>query len=87
MPKLLAQRAVAEGCEGVGRPFFLLAEPPTIKRWSLDARSEEQSAYSLWGSWEIRKALAHPPLMRTTMIYTHVLHQEPAGVRSPLDGM
>ena len=25
---VLAQRAVSEGCEGVGRPFFLLAEPP-----------------------------------------------------------
>ena len=25
---VLAQRAVSEGCEGAGRPFFLLAEPP-----------------------------------------------------------
>jgi len=25
---VLAQRAASEGCEGAGRPFFLLAEPP-----------------------------------------------------------
>ncbi|MEK7351962.1 MAG: hypothetical protein AAB177_13895, partial [Nitrospirota bacterium] len=30
---------------------------PTIKRWSLDARSEEQSAYSLWERWGIRRPL------------------------------
>src|SRR6185503_3386529 len=28
---------------------------PTIKRWSLDARSEEQSAYSFWGNRGIRE--------------------------------
>ena len=33
------------------RPTVLLAHrAPTIKRWSLDALSEEQSAYFLWGS-------------------------------------
>jgi len=25
---LLVQRAASEECEGAGRPFFLLAEPP-----------------------------------------------------------
>jgi hypothetical protein len=25
---VLAQRAASEECEGAGRPFFLLAEPP-----------------------------------------------------------
>ena len=34
---------------------LLARRAPTIKRWSLDARSEEQSAYSLWGSWGIRR--------------------------------
>jgi len=38
------------------RQTVLLARrAPTIKRWSLDARSEEQSAYSFWGSRGIRK--------------------------------
>ena len=33
------------------RQTVLLARrAPTIKRWSLDARSEEQSAYSFWES-------------------------------------
>ena len=38
------------------RQTVLLARrAPTIKRWSLDARSEEQSAYSFWGSRGIRR--------------------------------
>src|SRR6267142_2271251 len=38
------------------RQTVLLARrAPTIKRWSLDARSEEQSAYSFWGGRGIRR--------------------------------
>jgi hypothetical protein len=38
------------------RQTVLLARrAPTIKRWSLDARSEEQSAYSFWGNRGIRR--------------------------------
>ncbi|MEO8046496.1 MAG: hypothetical protein ABI684_04355 [Nitrospirota bacterium] len=36
---------------------LLARRAPTIKRWSLDARSEEQSACSLWGSCGIRRPL------------------------------
>src|SRR6185436_2984384 len=28
---------------------------PTIKRWSLDARSEEQSAYSFWDNQRLKR--------------------------------
>jgi hypothetical protein len=35
--------------------ILLARRAPTIKRWSLDARREEQSSYSLWGSWGIRR--------------------------------
>ena len=35
---------------GSRQTVLLARRAPTIKRWSLDARSEEQSAYSLWGS-------------------------------------
>jgi hypothetical protein len=40
---------------GSRQTVLLARRAPTIKRWSLDARSEEQSAYSLWGSWGIRR--------------------------------
>jgi hypothetical protein len=40
------------------RQTVLLARrAPTIMRWSLDARSEEQSAYSFWESRGIRRPL------------------------------
>ena len=35
----------------------------TINRWSLDARSKKQSAYSLWGCWGVRSP-SHGPLAR-----------------------
>jgi hypothetical protein len=35
---------------GSRQTVLLARRAPTIKRWSLDARSEEQSAYSLWES-------------------------------------
>jgi hypothetical protein len=38
---------------GSRQTVLLARRAPTIKRWSLDARSEEQSAYSLWGSWGV----------------------------------
>jgi hypothetical protein len=40
---------------GSRQTVLLARRAPTIKRWSLDARSEEQSAYSLWGSWRVRR--------------------------------
>jgi hypothetical protein len=40
---------------GSRQTVLLARRAPTIKRWSLDARSEEQSAYSLWGCWGIRR--------------------------------
>ena len=43
---------------GSRQTVLLARRAPTIKQWSLDARSKEQSACSLWGSWEIRKVLA-----------------------------
>ena len=49
------------GMQGSRQTVLLARRASTIKRWSLDARSKEQSACSLWESWEIRKALTHPP--------------------------
>ncbi len=40
---------------GSRQTVLLARRAPTIKRWSLDARSEEQSAHSLWGCWGIRR--------------------------------
>ena len=41
------------------RQTVLLARrAPTMKRWSLDARSKEQSAYSFWGKSRNQKVLA-----------------------------
>jgi hypothetical protein len=40
---------------GSRQTVLLTRRAPTIKRWSLDARSEEQSAYFLWGSWGISR--------------------------------
>jgi hypothetical protein len=40
---------------GSRQTVLLARRAPTIKRWSLDARSEEQSAYSLWRSSGIRR--------------------------------
>jgi hypothetical protein len=42
---------------GTRQTVLLARRAPTLKRWSLDARSEEQSVCSLWGSWGIQKAL------------------------------
>jgi len=40
---------------GSRQTVLLARRAPTIKRWSLDARSEEQSAYSFWESRRIRR--------------------------------
>jgi hypothetical protein len=37
---VLARRAPSEGREGSGQTILLARRAPTIKRWSLDARSE-----------------------------------------------
>ena len=41
--------------QGSRQTVLFARRAPTIKRWSLDARSEEQSAYFPWGSRGIRK--------------------------------
>jgi hypothetical protein len=43
---LLAERAPSEGKKGGHRTILLARRAPTIKRWSLDARSEGQSGDS-----------------------------------------
>jgi site-specific recombinase XerD len=43
----------------------------------LDSGSDVRTIQELLGNRDFK----------TTMIYTHVLHRGPAGVRSPLDGM
>jgi len=56
-PRARATRGLRR-IRGSRQTVLLARRAPTIKRWSLDARSEEQSAYSLWGSWGNQKALA-----------------------------
>ena len=41
--------------QGSRQTVLLARRAPTIKRWSRDARGEEQSAYSLWRTWKIRR--------------------------------
>jgi len=47
---------------GSRQTVLLARRAPTIKRWSLDARSEEQSACFLWESWAGEKSelFEHP---------------------------
>jgi hypothetical protein len=40
---------------GSRQTVLLARRAPTMKQWSLDARSREQSAYSLWESSRIRR--------------------------------
>ena len=56
-PRARATRGLRR-MRGSRQTVLLARRAPTIKRWSLDARSEEQSAYSLRGSWGNQKALA-----------------------------
>jgi hypothetical protein len=49
-PRARATRGLRR-MRGSRQTVLLARKAPTIKRWSLDARSEEQSAYFLWGSW------------------------------------
>ena len=57
-PRARATRGLRR-MRGSRQTVLLARRAPTIKRWSLDARSEEQSAYSLWGSWGIRRSSSH----------------------------
>ena len=54
-PPLCSPNARLQMMRGSRQTVLLARRAPTIKRWSLDARSEEQSAYSLWGSWGVRR--------------------------------
>jgi hypothetical protein len=56
-PRARATRGLRR-MRGSRQTVLLARRAPTIKRWSLDARSEEQSAYSLWERCGNQKALA-----------------------------
>jgi hypothetical protein len=53
-PRARATRGLRR-MRGNRQTVLLARRAPTIKRWSLNARSEEQSACSLWRSWEVRR--------------------------------
>ena len=52
---LCSRNARHQMMRGSRQTVLLARRAPTIKRWSLDARSEEQSAYSFWESRGIRR--------------------------------
>jgi len=60
-PRARATRGLRR-IRGSRQTVLLARRAPTIKRWSLDARSEEQSACFLWESWAGEKSelFEHP---------------------------
>ena len=59
------------------------------KRATCHAFRRSFATHLLEGGYDIRtvQELFGPSDVKTTMIYAHVLNREPAGVRSPFDGL